>query len=95
MIVPTLFIDRERPPTWSRNPRPMAGKAYISMLRPPKPAMDTSHAVAVVPTLLPMITPMDCLRVSSPALTSPITMTVVAELDWMKAVTNAPTTKPT
>ncbi len=57
--------------------------------------MDTSHAVAVVPTLLPMMTPMACLRVSRPALTNPITMTVVAELDWMNAVTTAPTTKPT
>jgi len=93
-IVPTLLIVRVRPPVWRRKPRATAGRAYSSIFSPPNPAMDTSHAVAVVPTLLPIITPMDCLRVSRPALTRPMTMTVVAELDGMNAVTSTPTTKP-
>ena len=39
----------------------------------------SSHAVTVVPTLAPMMTLIACRSVSSPELTKPTTMTVVAE----------------
>ena len=39
------------------------------------------QAVTVVPTFAPMMTLMACPRVSSPELTKPTTMTVVAEED--------------
>ena len=52
--------------------------------------MDTIHAVMVVPMLAPMITPTAWDRFNTPALTKPTTMTVVAPLDWMIAVINAP-----
>jgi hypothetical protein len=41
------------------------------------------------------MTQIPCLRVSSPALMKPMTITVVAELDWTRAVTAAPTMKAT
>ena len=40
---------------------------------------DTSHAVIVVPTLAPMITPAACVRFMIPAFTKPTTITVVAD----------------
>ena len=40
---------------------------------------DTSHAVAVVPTFAPMITPAACVKFIIPAFTKPTIMTVVAE----------------
>ena len=60
-----------------------------------KPDIETNHAVAVVPIFVPIITDIACLRVSSPALTKPTTITVAAELDWIKAVIPAPTRQPT
>ena len=54
----------------------------------------TICAVIVVPTLAPKITPTDCTRVMSPALTNPTTSTVVTEEDWITAVTMAPVTAP-
>ena len=50
-------------------------------LSPLMPDSDSSHAVTVVPMFAPMITGMDCLRLKSPELTKPTTMTVVAEDD--------------
>ena len=46
--------------------------------------------MTVVPTLAPIITPTDWLRLISPALMNPTTSTVVTEEDWMTAVTKAP-----
>lgn len=46
--------------------------------------------VTVVPTFAPMMTPTAWVRESSPALTKPTTMTVVAEDDWMTAVITSP-----
>ncbi len=61
--------------------------------------LDTSNAmicaVMVVPMFAPKMMPIDCTRFRSPALTKPITMTVVALEDWMTAVTNAPATTAT
>ena len=50
----------------------------------------TSWPVTVVPMWAPQMMPMDCSRFSSPALTKPTTMTVVAAYDWMTHVTPAP-----
>ena len=44
----------------------------------------------VVPMSAPRITPSDCRKETSPAETNPISMRVVAEEDWMRAVTTAP-----
>ena len=46
--------------------------------------------MTVVPMLAPRMTPMAWWRFISPALTKPISMTVVAEEDWMRAVIPAP-----
>ena len=61
-------------PTVSRG----KAKAAMSTL---KPRAEMIHAVTVVPILAPMITPMDCARVSRPAFTKLTTITVVAEED--------------
>ena len=58
------------------------------------PAMLSSHAVTVVPTLAPMMTLMACRSVISPELTKPTTITVVAEELWMTAVMARPVRKP-
>ena len=60
----------------------------------PHSLMDTSHAVIVVPILAPMITPTACTSVIRPAFTKPTTITVVAELLCIIAVTPAPTRIP-
>ena len=54
----------------------------------------SSHAVTVVPTLAPMMTLIACRSVSSPELTKPTTMTVVAEELWITAVIPRPVAKP-
>jgi hypothetical protein len=54
-----------------------------------------SWEVTVVPMLAPRITPTACCRVIRPALTNPISMTVVAEEDWTTAVTRVPVRQPT
>ena len=53
-----------------------------------------SCAVIVVPMLAPKITEIACGRLISPALTKPITITVVAELLCNTAVTSAPASAP-
>lgn len=59
---------------------------------------DTSRAirtlVMVVPMLAPKITPVACARSIIPALIKPMTITVVAEEDWMTTVTKTPSRKP-
>ena len=52
------------------------------------------QAVSVVPMLAPMMTAMAPPSVSSPALTKPTTITVVADDDWMAAVTAMPVRMP-
>ena len=53
-----------------------------------------SCAVIVVPILAPRITEMPCFKVISPALTNPITMTVVALLLCITAVAMVPARTP-
>ncbi len=49
-----------------------------------------SCTVKVVPMSAPRITPSDWRNVMSPAETKPISISVVADEDWMSAVTSAP-----
>ena len=53
-------------------------KADISTLNP---RAEIIQAVTVVPMLAPIMTPIDCVRVRSPALTKLTTITVVADED--------------
>ena len=55
----------------------------------PKPA--TNQAVAVVPILAPKINPKPPASDIKPALIKDIVITDTRELDWIKAVMNAPT----
>ena len=70
------------------NPMEISGMASAVVLNA------TICAVTVVPTLAPKITPTDCTRVMSPALTKPTTSTMVTEDDWITAVTIAPVKGP-
>ena len=74
-------------PTASRG---MAKAAMLIL----NPTAEIIHAVTVVPMLAPMMTPMDCARVISPAFTKLTTMTVVALDDWMSAVMRIPVSTP-
>ena len=58
------------------------------------PKMEMIQAVIVVPMLAPMMTPIACASVRSPALTKPTTITVVALEDCMTAVTPRPVRTP-
>ncbi len=46
-----------------------------------------------MPRLAPMTTPMACVKEIRPALTKPISVTVVAVEDWASAVIRAPESK--
>ncbi len=70
------------------SPTPIMGRAILAMLNFPMMAM--IHAVTVVPKFAPMMTPMDCTRVSRPAFTKLTTSTVVAEDDWIRPVVKSP-----
>ena len=67
---------------------------WIRKLSPSRPVRLSSQAVTVVPMLAPMMTPTVWYRSISPELTKPTTMTVVAELDWITAVTARPSSRP-
>ena len=73
----------------SVNPTPIKGidSAEMSNLNPKS---DIIQAVTVVPMFAPIITPTDCTRDSSPALTKLTTITVVALEDWIIAVIKRP-----
>ena len=66
----------------------------IRILSPCRPVRLSSHAVIVVPMLAPMIMPVACVSFMIPELTKPTTITVVAEDDWITAVTPAPSRTP-
>ena len=59
-------------------------------LSPSIPVRLKIHEVAVVPIFAPIIMPTACDSRIMPELTKPTTITVVAEDDWMTAVTPAP-----
>jgi hypothetical protein len=55
-----------------------------------KPSSETIQPVLVVPTLAPTITPSAAGKESSPALTKPMVVMVVALEDWTSAVSPTP-----
>src|SRR5215475_8195538 len=84
-------VDRSRPlaTIHSRAPRPRIGRAAVAILTR-KPKIASSHGVEVVPSVAPMMTPIACENVTSPALTKPMTVRMAAVEDWMIAVKTAP-----
>ena len=66
----------------------------ISRLSLRMPVRDKIHAVIVVPMLAPITTGMAWRRCMMPELTKPTIITVVAEEDWITAVTPAPSSTP-
>ena len=69
-------------------------RSCTSRLSPSRLARLRIHDVAVVPMLAPMMTPTACDSRMMPEFTNPTTITVVAEDDWMTAVTSAPSSTP-
>ena len=74
-----------------RAPTPRMGRAAAEMLTR-KPKIATSHGVEVVPSVAPMMTPIACANVSSPALTKPMTVRIAAVEDCTSAVKTTPDT---
>ena len=72
---------------------PIRGRERLTILIL-NPRMEINHAVNVVPTLAPMMTPIEPIRSSKPALTKLTTITVVAEELWMMGVINKPVITP-
>ena len=74
--------DRVRPLAISQRkaPMPSIGRAKAETLTR-KPKIATSHGVEVVPKVAPMMTPTACEKVTNPALTKPMTVSVVAVED--------------
>ena len=83
-VLPLAMIQR-------RAPIPIIGIANAEMRRR-SPKIATSHGVEVVPKVAPMITPTACEKVTNPALTKPITVSVVAVEDCSRTVKRAPDT---
>ena len=69
-----LAISQRKAPT------PRIGRAAAEMLTR-KPKIATIHGVEVVPSVAPMMTPIACEKVTSPALTKPMTVRVAAVED--------------
>ena len=69
-------------------PKNIIGNEKCEMLNP------IMNDVIVVPIFAPIIIPIACLKVNNPALTNPIVITVVPELDCISTVTNIPTKTP-
>ena len=74
--------------------KPAMGSAKSPSENPPKDRT-INHAVMVVPMFAPNRTPIDSRIVRSPALTRLTKVTVTAELDCNKLVTNTPVIVPT
>ena len=101
MIVPmpfffSLLVNMNRTmPTMPITGASVEGlNSWIRKLSPSRPLRDNIQAVTVVPILEPIITPTACLSVMIPELTKPTTMTVVADEDWITAVTAKPNRNP-
>jgi hypothetical protein len=72
-VLPLAIIQRKAP-------KPSIGRANADIRRR-NPNIATSHGVEVVPKVAPIITPTDCAKVTNPALTKPMTVSVVAVED--------------
>ncbi len=75
------------------NPTAISGTARIE-ISALNPSSEMIQAVIVVPILAPIITPIACKSVSSPALTNPTTITVVALEDCIMEVMTSPVITP-
>ena len=73
----------------NRKPRSIIGTARIE-ISALNPRRETIQAVIVVPMLAPIMTPIACTSVKSPAFTKLTTITVVADDDCMSAVIPTP-----
>ena len=73
--------------------KPISGRERLTMLIL-NPRIEINQAVKVVPTLAPMMTPIEPTRSSNPAFTKLTTITVVAEELWMIVVINKPVITP-
>lgn len=91
--VPSAPRRRPAPLMRRATPRPTSGRASASIFTP-KPSTATIQPVIVVPTLAPNTTHSDWEKLSSPALTKPITATVTALDDCTSAVTPSPASRP-
>ena len=100
MMVPTPFlrsllhIYRMMPMKASTGLKEVGFIIWISRLSPSRPDRLRIQLVTVVPTLLPMMTPMAWCSCMMPLFTKPTTITVVALELWMTAVTTKPRKKP-
>ena len=70
-------------------PTPRRGRAAAEILKR-RPKSATSQIVEVVPSVAPMIIPTACEKVTSPALTKPMTVRIAAVEDSITAVKSAP-----
>ena len=72
-VLPLAIIQRKAP-------IPSIGRAKAD-IRKRNPNIATNHGVEVVPKVAPIITPTACANVTRPALTKPMTVSVVAVED--------------
>ena len=96
-MVPMLFflsfLENKRstaPIRASTGEKELGFKSSIKRLVPSIPVRLKIQEVAVVPILAPMMIPTAWLSFMMPEFTNPTTITVVAEDDWITAVTPAP-----
>ena len=96
-ISPTFFCPCLRQKKYRMMPTKAMKANTVAEVKPPPPstlARVSTQPVAVVPMLAPMTMPTALDSCISPELTKPTTMTVVAEEDWITAVTSAPSSTP-
>ena len=96
-ISPMFFWVCFRQKKYSMIPIKAMKANTVAEVKPPSPstlARVSTQPVAVVPMLAPMTMPTALASCMMPALTKPTTMTVVAEEDWITAVTSAPSSTP-
>ena len=94
---PTFFCPCFRQKKYKMMPTKAMKANTVAEEKPPSPstpARVSTQPVAVVPMLAPMTMPTALLSCMMPELTKPTTITVVAEEDWITAVTSAPSSTP-
>ena len=95
-IMPTFFLVVSLQKKYRIMPTKATKAKMVAEERPPPsmPESTSSQPVAVVPMLAPIMMPMALVSFMMPELTKPTTMTVVAEEDWITAVTSDPSRTP-
>ena len=97
MIIPRFFWVGFLQKKYRMMPMKATKENMVAEEMPPPssiPASTRIQPVAVVPMLAPIMIPMALASFIIPELTKPTTMTVVADDDWMTAVTKAPSRTP-